>query len=244
MRVLLAEDNCQISQCLIEALRESGYAVDHVNNGADADTALFSQHYNLLILDLGLPRLSGMDVLKRLRARKTDTPVLVLTAMDSVEDRVCGLDAGADDYLAKPFALSELLARARALCRRGTGNPSLIEVGNLSFDQSDRLVRIKGKIVKLSPREFALIELLVLRIGRPVQKNLLIDTLSSWGDEVSGNVVDVYFHRLRKKLEPSDVRIVTIRGLGYCLEKQIRQMARPDPCMSATRTAAVSVGAA
>lgn len=244
MRVLLAEDNRQISQYLIEALRESGYAVDHVNNGADADAALFSQHYSLLILDLGLPRLSGMDVLKRLRARKTATPVLVLTAKDSVEDRVCGLDAGADDYLTKPFALSELLARARALSRRGTGNPSRIEIGNLSFDQSERIVRIKETIVKLSPRELALIELLLLRTGGPVKKDQLIDALCSWGDDVSSNVVDVYFHRLRKKLEPSDVRIVTIRGSGYCLEKQIRQMARPDPGTSATRAPAIYVGAA
>lgn len=244
MRVLLAEDNSEISQCLIEVLRESGYAVDHVDNGADADTALFSQDYSLLILDLGLPRLSGMDVLRRLRARKATTPVLVLTAMDSVEHRVCGLDAGADDYLTKPFALPELLARARALSRRGTGNPSRIEFGNLSFDQSERLFRIKEKIVKLTARELALMELLMLRTGRPVRKIQLIDALCSWGDEVSSNVIDVYFHRMRKKLEPSDVHIVTIRGFGYCLQKQVRQSTRPDPAMSATRAATTSIAAA
>ena len=219
MRLLLAEDDRVIAQGLIAALRKSGYAVDHVNNGADADTAVLAQPYDLLILDLGLPRLSGIEVLQRLRARKVATPVLVLTALDGVEDRVRGLDAGADDYLTKPFALPELFARVRALTRRGTGNPTRIEVGAVSYDQSERLARLDGEVIELSARELALLEILLLRAGRLVAKEQLIDQLCSWGEEVSSNAIEVYIHRLRKKLEPGGARITTVRGLGYCLEK-------------------------
>lgn len=219
MRILLVEDDALIADGLCGSLRKSGYAVDHVDNGQEADTALLSQTYDLLILDLGLPKLSGIDVLRRLRGRKSPMPVLVLTAQDGIDDRVRGLDAGADDYMTKPFALPELEARVRALTRRGTGQGTLIEVGELVFDQAERVVRLKGKSIDLSARELELLEVMLLRAGRLVSKEHLIDHLCAWGEEVSTNAIEVYVHRLRKKLEPGGVRISTMRGLGYCLEK-------------------------
>ena len=219
MRILLAEDDAVIADGLIRALRKSGYAVDHVATGADADTALLSQQFDLLILDLGLPRLSGIEVLRRLRARKNATPVLILTAQDGIDDRVRGLDAGADDYLTKPFALPELEARVRALTRRGTGQPPRIEMGALSYDQAERVVKIHTQVIDLSARELAVLEVLMLRAGRLVGKEQLVDHLCGWGEEVSTNAIEVYVHRLRKKLESAGVCITTIRGLGYCLEK-------------------------
>ena len=218
MRILLAEDDPVIADGICRALRRGGCAVDHVADGMEADAALAGQIYDLLILDLGLPRMNGIDVLKRLRARKSAQPVLILTAQDGVDDRVRGLDAGADDYLTKPFALPELEARVRALTRRGTGQPRCIEIGQLSYDQADRVVKIGGQLVDLSAREIGLLEIFLLRVGRLVSKDQLVDHLCGWGEEVSSNAIEVYVHRLRKKLEDSGVRIVTVRGLGYCLE--------------------------
>ncbi|NYH13795.1 response regulator transcription factor [Paraburkholderia bryophila] len=220
MRILIAEDDSILADGLVRSLRQSAYAVDLVKNGVDADTALSVQTFDLLILDLGLPRMSGLEVLRRLRARNSNLPVLILTAADSVDERVKGLDLGADDYMAKPFVLTELEARVRALTRRGAGGgPTVVKHGSLSFDQVGRIAHVNDQVLDLSARELGLLEVLLQRIGRLVSKEQLVDHLCEWGEEVSNNAIEVYVHRLRKKIEPSGVRIITVRGLGYCLEK-------------------------
>ncbi len=223
MRILLAEDDRIIADGLGRSLRQGGYAVDWVDNGADADNALTSGTYDLVILDLGLPKLSGLDVLRRLRTRKSKLPVLILTALDGTNDRVKGLDLGADDYMAKPFELPELEARVRALTRRSTGTTPVIEFGSLTFDQTDRCALIKGEMLDLSARELGLLEILISRAGRLVSKDQLVEHLCEWGEEVSHNAIEVYVHRLRKKIESSGVTITTVRGLGYCFEKSAQK---------------------
>ncbi len=219
MHILVAEDNPNLAEGLVRSLRKSGYAVDHVQNGEAADAALDANEFGLLILDIGLPRRSGLDVLRRLRSRKSAMPVLILTALDSLTDRVAGLDAGADDYLAKPFELAELEARVRALIRRGLpGASTLLTHGALTYDQTGRTARLNGEPIELSAREVSLLEILLQRAGRLVSKEQLVNHLCEWGEEVSGNAIEVYVHRLRKKLEPGGVQIVTVRGLGYRLE--------------------------
>ena len=215
MRILIAEDDAPLAEGLTRSLRDSGYAVDCVKTGADADSATAAFEFDLLILDLNLPRMSGLEVLKRLRSRTRELPVLILTAQSGVEDRVRGLDLGADDYLAKPFALEELKARVRALTRRSTGTPMLFRHGGLSYDPVGKVARINGEVVDLSARESTLLEMLVQRAGRWVSKGQLLDHLCEWGEEVSTNAIEVYVHRLRKKLRAAGVEIVTVRGLGY-----------------------------
>jgi len=220
MRILVAEDDAVLADGVMTALRQAGYAVDCVTNGIDAESALAADTFDLLILDIGLPRKSGLDVLKRLRAGDSRVPVLILTGLDAVSDRVRGLDAGADDYLAKPFDLTELTARVRALTRRGmAGSPTLLKHGSLSYDQVGRVATLNGEPIELSAREVSVLEIFVQRAGRLVSKDQLVSHLCEWGDEVSPNAIEVYVHRLRKKLEPGGVRIVTVRGLGYSLEK-------------------------
>ena len=220
MRILIAEDDSILTDGLTRSLRQNGYAVDAVSDGVAADLALSSQEFDLLILDLGLPRMPGLDVLTRLRARNAHLPVLILTAADSVEERVRGLDRGADDYMAKPFSLSELEARVRALTRRGAGGGgTILKHGRLEFDQTGRVASVDQHALELSAREVSLLEILLTRTGRMVSKSQIVDHLCEWGDEVSSNAIEVYVHRLRKKLEPSGVKITTVRGLGYCLER-------------------------
>lgn len=220
MRILIAEDDQVLADGLLRSLRQAGYAVDQVSSGSEADAALASHEFDLLILDLGLPKLHGLEVLRRMRSRKSTTPVLILTAADSVEQRVKGLDLGADDYMAKPFALQELEARVRALTRRGMGAAtSVITHGPLTFDSTGRVAYINEQLVDLSARELSLLEVLLQRAGRLVSKDQLVDRLCEWGDEVSNNAIEVYIHRLRKKIEQGPIRIATVRGLGYCLEK-------------------------
>jgi two-component system OmpR family response regulator len=219
LRILIAEDDATLTHALRYALRQAGYAVDCVGNGTEADAALCANEFDLLILDISLPKLSGLEVLKRLRARDSRLPVLLLTALGSVSDRIRGLDAGADDYVAKPFDLAELTARVRALVRRGmSGAPTLIRYGQLSFDQVGRVVELAGVRLALSARELGLLEMLLQRPGRLVPKEALVEHLCAWGEEVSDNAIEVYVHRLRKKLESGDVRIANVRGIGYCLE--------------------------
>ena len=220
MRILIAEDDRVLADGLLRALRNAGYSVDQVANGTEADAALASHSFDLVILDLGLPKLHGLEVLRRLRARGAAVPVLILTADDGVEQRVKGLDLGADDYMAKPFSLQELEARVRALTRRGLGSASaLIRHGPLSFDANGRVAYFNEQMLDLSARELSLLEVLLQRAGRLVSKDQLVERLCEWGEEVSNNAIEVYIHRLRKKIEHGPVRIATVRGLGYCLER-------------------------
>jgi two-component system OmpR family response regulator len=221
MRILIAEDDQVLADGLMRSLRAAGAAVDHVASGTEADAALMTNtEFDLLILDLGLPRMHGLEVLRKLRARGSALPVLILTAADSVEQRVQGLDCGADDYMAKPFPLQELEARVRALVRRGAGSTSsIIRHGPLVYDQTGRVATIEGRMVDLSARELGLLEVLLQRSGRLVSKDQLVERLCEWGEEVSNNAIEVYIHRLRKKIEKGPIRIATVRGLGYCMEK-------------------------
>lgn len=222
MRILIVEDDPLLADGLTRSLRQSDYAVDCVSDGARADRALASQGYDLVILDLGLPRLDGFEVLLRLRRRGTAVPVLVLSARDALEDRVKGLDLGADDYLTKPFDLPELEARVRALIRRGqSGGGSELVHGRLRLDTAGRRATLDGEPLELSSRELGVLEVLMLRSGRVVNKEQLAEQLYGWDEQVGANAIEVYVHRLRRKLEPAGVAIRTIRGLGYLLEKPV-----------------------
>jgi two-component system OmpR family response regulator len=220
MHILIVEDDPVLSDGLTRSLRESDYAVDSATDGAEADQILSTHSFDLVILDLGLPKLEGYEVLRRLRRRGSKTPVLILTALDALEDRVKGLDLGADDYLTKPFDLPELEARVRALIRRGqSGGGSLLSHGALTLDIAGRRALLDGEPLELSAREIGVLEVLMLRSGRVVNKDQLAEELYGWDEEVSANAIEVYVHRLRRKLEPAGVTIRTIRGLGYLLEK-------------------------
>jgi two-component system OmpR family response regulator len=220
LRILLVEDDALLADAVARALTQAAHAVDAVATGTDADRALASDSFDLVILDLGLPGMDGFDVLRRLRGRRSRIPVLVLTARDAVEDRVAGLDLGADDYLTKPFHLGELEARVRALIRRGqqTTGTDLIH-GRLRLDVAGRRLFCDDVPVELSSRELAVLELLLMREGRVVTKQQIADHLYGWGDEVSSNAIEVFVHRVRKKLEPMGANIRTLRGMGYLMDK-------------------------
>lgn len=218
MRLLLVEDDLILKDGLERAFTKSGYAVDVITDGESANKLLSYQEYDVIVLDLGLPKLDGFEVLKRLRGRGNKTPVLILTALEDIQNRVKGLDLGADDYLAKPFELAELEARIRALIRRGvSGGAATISFGDLVFDTSSRQASVNNTALTLSARESALLELLMLKATKVVSKAKILEHVCSWDEEISENAVEVSVSRLRKKVNPFGIEIRTIRGLGYLL---------------------------
>jgi two-component system OmpR family response regulator len=220
MRILLVEDDKILGDAMQRSLEHAGYAVDWARNGQEADLVLGDQFYDLALLDLGLPKMDGFEVLRRLRARKSLLPVLIVTARESLDDRIKGLDLGADDYVLKPFDMPELLARTRAHIRRAQAAPStLISYGPLTFDTSDRLVRIEDQPQNFSVRELGILETLLMKMGKVVTKEHLVEKLCNWDEDLGSNAIEVYIHRLRKKLQPHGVDITTVRGLGYMIEK-------------------------
>ncbi|HWU99448.1 MAG TPA: response regulator transcription factor [Oxalicibacterium sp.] len=220
MRILIVEDDSVLSAALTRALSQASYSVDCVDNGEDALRALNTDTYALVLLDIALPKLDGLTVLRRLRERKSRIPVLMLTARDTLDDRVLGLDLGADDYMTKPFDLPEFEARVRALIRRGQfdAGKSLTH-GGLRFDLEAHRLFYNDQPVELSVRELAVLELLLSRQGQVVTKEQMVDRLFGWGDDGGSNAIEVYVHRVRKKLEPFNISIRTVRGMGYLLEK-------------------------
>lgn len=221
MRLLVIEDDETLGNALREFLGEQGYAVDWLADGEQAAGAISSQAYDLFVLDLNLPGRSGLDILRQLRAEGNTAPVLILTARDGLDDRVAGLDAGADDYVTKPFDLPELAARVRALSRRRSGQVQpVLEVGALSFDTVGREVRVNGERITLSVREVSVLEMLMARAGKVVTKRQIVNSLSAWDSDFSENAVEVYVYRLRKRFEGTSVNIQTIRGFGYMLEAE------------------------
>jgi DNA-binding response OmpR family regulator len=218
MRLLLVEDDTMIGEAVLDLLRAEHFAVDWIKDGEMADIALLTQTYDLVLLDLGLPRRDGLAVLRSLRARKVRTPVLIATARDSVAQRIEGLDAGADDYVLKPYDLDELLARIRALLRRAAGRAEPVyEHHGVSINPATREVTVGGQPVVLSAREWAVLEPLLARPGLVLSRAQLEEKLYGWKDEISSNAVEVYIHGLRRKLGPELIQ--NVRGVGYVVPK-------------------------
>jgi len=222
LHILLVEDDTVLADGLLRALNAQDMTVHLVRDGLAADTALQRAEsvptFDVAVLDIGLPGIDGFEVVRRLRARGAAIPVLLLTARDAVEDRVRGLETGADDYLVKPFATAELVARIRALARRHAPSSSVLTLGRLSLDSATRRARIGDRAIDLSVREWGVLEYLLQHAGRVVSKQQILDAILPWGDDVTPNAVEVYVSRLRLKLEGADVAIRTIRGFGYLLE--------------------------
>jgi two-component system OmpR family response regulator/two-component system response regulator QseB len=220
VRILVVEDDSLLGDALRVGLRREGFSVDWVQDGAKAWAALASQPFAAVVLDLGIPGISGLELLRRLRARKNAVPVLILTARDAIPDRIAGLDSGADDYLAKPVDLGELAARLRALSRRSGGRAEpVLRVGALALDPAAHEVAFRGRSVELSAREFALLHELARSAGRVLSKDQLAERLYGFGEELESNAIEVHVHHLRRKLAPE--LIVTVRGVGYLLPKDL-----------------------
>lgn len=221
MRILVVEDSTLLGDGIQTGLRQHGFTVDWVQDGVAADIAIKAESYAAVVLDLGLPRRSGLDVLKGMRQSHNATPVLILTARDAIEDRVSGLDAGADDYLVKPFDLDELAARLRALIRRSGGRAaSTLTIGTLTLDPAARTVTYRDEEKALSAREFDLLHVLMSNAGRAMSREQLASALYAWGEEIESNAIDVHLHHLRKKLSPEIVQ--TLRGVGYLMPREIQ----------------------
>lgn len=219
MRILVIEDDALLGDAIQAGLKQSGYAVDWMKDGVSADLALNTEPYAAAILDLGLPRMSGLDVLKRLRNRNVPIPVLILTAMDSVDDRIRGLDAGADDYLVKPFDMGELAARLRALIRRASGKTApALQASGVVLEPAAHRVLYRDNAIELPAKEFAVLHALMLNAGRVLSRAQIEEQLYAWGEEVESNAVEVYIHHLRRKLFPE--LIETIRGVGYLIPNE------------------------
>lgn len=216
MRILVIEDDALLGDAIQAGLKQSGYAVDWMKDGISADHALSTEDYAVAILDLGLPRMSGFEVLRRLRSRNEPIPVLILTAMDMVEERIKGLNAGADDYMVKPFDMGELIARLRALIRRSSGMPApALQVSGVELEPAAHRVTYRNQTVALSSKEFALLHTLMLNAGRVLSRTQIEEQLYAWGEEVESNAVEVHVHHLRQKLFPELIK--TIRGVGYLI---------------------------
>lgn len=218
LQLLLVEDDPVLADGLVRALQAQDMHVTLVRDGLGADAALLAGGIDVAVLDIGLPGIDGFEVVRRLRMRGGATPVLLLTARDAVEDRVRGLETGADDYLVKPFATAELVARIRALARRHAPPSTILALGSLSLDSATRRARVGERPVELSVREWGVLEYLLQHAGRVVSKQQIIDAILPWGDDVTPNAVEVYVSRLRLKIDGAGVAIRTIRGFGYLLE--------------------------
>ncbi|GAB2717669.1 response regulator [Comamonas sediminis] len=222
MKILLVEDNLELAQSLAGLLRQHAFVVDHVDRGDAADQLLSQSHYDLLLLDLNLPQLSGKALLRRLRERGDSLPVIVLTASDSLDQKVLCLEIGADDYLVKPVEVRELLARIQAIARRQMpGRENHVRCGNLQLDLRTRLFSVAGEELALPPRERSVLEALMLHNGSALPKQRLMDVIYGMDEEASADAVDLYVHRLRKKLQASDTTIMTLRGVGYLLKQKL-----------------------
>jgi two-component system response regulator TctD len=218
MRILLVEDNVELATWIAKLLRNDNFAVDCVHDGEDADHALRVNAFSLVILDLSLPKMDGLEVLRRLRQRDNAVPVIILTANSSLRGRVTGLDEGADDYLAKPFEIAELEARIRVQLRRASNRAvPVLQFGDLALDARTREFSLGGRSLSLTPREHAVLEFLIHKAGKTVSKSQISESIFDFDDEADESAIEVYVHRLRKKLEGSRVQIRTLRGLGYAL---------------------------